>query len=141
MFIDFKFFNSYGPASIFKLEDETTSIGHIDISMVFKLSLKDATDTMTKTDIIQDIKAYVEDMNNTTDDLHIPNLITYITNKYEDRIYFIEFVKFNTFGADDQHIISIDDPDPFIVPEFINIRNLLDTESNTLVPDIEINLV
>ena len=141
MFIDFKFFNSYGPASIFKLEDETTSIGHIDISMVFKLSLKDATDTMTKTDIVQDIKAYVEDMNNTTDDLHIPNLITYITNKYEDRIYFIEFVKFNTFGADDQHIISIDDPDPFIVPEFINIRNLLDTESNTLVPDIEINLV
>ena len=141
MFIDFKFFNSYGPATVFTLEDKTTTIGHIDISMVFKLSLKDATDTTTKSDIIQDIKAYIEDLNNTTDDLHIPNLITYITNKYEDRIYFIEFVKFNNFGADDQHIISNDDPDPFVVPEFINIRNLLDEESNTLVPDIEINLV
>ena len=141
MSIDFKFFNTYGDTKIYKLENKETPIGHIDINMHFKVSLRDASDLTTKGDIIKDIKAYVENINNTNVDLHIPNLITEITNSYNDRIYFIEFVGFNTFDSDDQHIIYVGNDSPYVVPEFINIRNVLDTESNTLVPDIDIVLV
>lgn len=141
MSIDFKFFNTYGVTKIYKLEDTVTGIGHIDINMDFKVSLKDSSDITTKTDIIADIKAYIEDINNTNVDLHIPNLITAITNKYEDRIYFIEYTGFNTFGPDDQHIVFVDNDNPFVVPEFINIRNILDVETGLLVPDIRITLV
>lgn len=140
MMVDFKFFNTYGPAMFYKLEDETTSIGPIDISMRFKLSLKDDSDTSTKDDIKESIKEYIENIND-IDDLHIPNLITDIINEYSERIYFIEFVGFNNFDADDQHIVNTEDDDPLSVPEFINVRNVIDEDTGELVPDIEITLV
>lgn len=139
MNIDFKYFNTYGPSRTYKLEDKKTSIGSIDISLRFKLSLKDSTDLSTKTNVTNSIKEYIENLND-IGDLHIPNLITDIINEYEDRIYYIEFVGFNKFGTDDQHIINVDDENNFI-PEFINVRNVLDEESNLLVPDIEIVVV
>lgn len=138
MNIDFKFFNTYGNSRIYKLEDKETSIGSIDISMRFKLSLKDTTDITTRNEIIKSIKKYIENLND-IGDLHIPNLITDIINEYEDRIYYIEFVGFNTFGTDDQHIIQVDEN--VDVPEFINIRNVIDPSTGLIVPDIEITLV
>ena len=140
MFIDFKFFNTYGDSKFYKLEDKETTIGNIDITMKFKVSLKDSGDITTKSDIIQSIKNIIEDIND-IGDLHIPNLITAITNQYSDRINFIEFVGFNSFDADDQHIIKVDNDDPFTVPEFINIRNIIDTSTMELVPSIDITLV
>ena len=138
MNIDFKFFNTYGNSRIYKLEDKETPIGSIDISMKFKLSLKDATDITTRNEIIKSIKKYIENLND-IGDLHIPNLITDIINEYEDRIYYIEFVGFNTFGTDDQHIIQVDEN--VDVPEFINVRNVIDPSTGLIVPDIEITLV
>jgi hypothetical protein len=138
MNIDFKFFNTYGNSRIYKLEDKETSIGSIDISMKFKLSLKDTTDITTKNEIVKSIKKYIENLND-IGDLHIPNLITDIINEYEDRIYYIEFVGFNTFGTDDQHIIQVDEN--VDVPEFINVRNVIDPSTGLIVPDIEITLV
>ena len=142
MVVDFKLFNTYGPSATFALEDKSTLIGNIDITMRFKLSLKDAADTTTKDNIIESIKKYIENLNDISD-LHIPNLITDIINEYESRIYFIEFVGFNNFGPDDQHIINIEDSESSLdtVPEFINVRNTLDEETNELVPCIEITLV
>ncbi len=140
MSIDYKFFNTYGPSSFYKLEDKTTSIGSIDITMKFKLSLKDTSDITTKSNIIASIKAYIENLND-IGDLHIPNLITDIINEYSDKIYFIEFVGFNGFDADDQHIIEVDDDDPLTVPEFINVRNTINEETTELTPEIEITLV
>ena len=61
--------------------------------------------------------------------------------EFEDRINFIEFVGFNTFGAGDQHIINVEQEDHNIVNEFINIRNTLDPETLTLKPDIKIDIV
>jgi hypothetical protein len=140
MLVDFKFFNTYGPASSYTLEDKKTSIGSIDITMRFKLSLKDASDINTRDNIVESIKEKIEDLND-IGDLHIPNLITDIINEYNDRIYFIEFVGFNNFDADDQHIINIGDEDLLAVPEFINIRNIMNKETNELEPAIEITLV
>lgn len=140
MVIDFKFFNTYGDSKLYKLEDETTSINNIDITMRFKLSLKDSSDVTTKEDIIKSIKKYIENVND-IGNLHIPNLITDIINEYQDRIHFIEFVGFNKFGTDDQHIINVDDGNPLTVPEFINIRNILDEETGELAPCIDITLV
>ena len=140
MTIDFKFFNTYGESKFYKLEDKVTGIGNNDITMRFKLSLKDSSDITTKDDITQSIKEYIENVNE-IGDLHIPNLITDIINEYKDRIYFIEFVGFNTFNTDDQHIIKVDDENPFTVPEFINVRNIIDKESGELIPAIDIVLV
>lgn len=140
MNVDFKFYNTYGPSKVYTLEDKETSIGDIDVSLRFKLSLKDTSDISTKDDIIKSIKEYIENLND-VGDWHAPNLIRDIINEYEDRINFIEFVGFNDYDADDQHIINIDDNSPTVVPEFINVRNHKDEETNKLVPNIVIDLV
>lgn len=139
MNIDFKFFNTYGDSRVFKLEDKKTPIGPIDISLNFKLSLRDSTDLTTKNSVVDAIKAYIENLND-TGDLHIPNLITDIINEFEDRIYYIEFVGFNSFGTDDQHIINVPD-DRYDIPEFINVRNVIDEATGSLVPAINITIV
>lgn len=140
MVVDFKFFNTYGNSKTYMLENLTTSIGNIDISMNFKLSLKDSTDITTKNDIAKSIKKYIENLND-INDMHIPNLITDIINEYKDRINFIEFVGFNNFDADDQHIIKCKSETSYAVPEFINIRNVIDKETNELVPCIDIKVI
>ena len=138
--IDFKYYNTYGPSVTYTLEDNNTGIGSVDLTLRFKLSLKDETDVTTKQDIINYIKDYVEDLYD-TGDLHAPNLITNIINEFKDRINYIEFVGFNTFDADDQHIVLKEVEDPTTVPEFLNIRNRKDTESGELVPYIDIKVV
>lgn len=138
--IDFKFYNTYGPSVTYTLEDTKTSIGPVDLALRFKLSLKDSTDVTTKQDITNYIKSYIEDLYE-TGDLHAPNLITNIINEYKDRINYIEFVGFNTFDADDQHILLKEVDDPTTVPEFLNVRNMKDVESGELVPYIDIKVV
>ena len=138
--VDFKFFNTYGQSITYTLEDNSTTIGNIDINLKFKVSLKNATDINTVDNIKQSIKDYIENINE-IGGWHAPNLIRDIINSYEDRINFIEFVGFNTFDAGDQHIILQEDEDPNIIPEFINIRNMKDPNTNKLVPCIDIELV
>ena len=138
--VDFKFFNTYGHSKTLMLEDKETTIGDVDISMRFKLSLKDSTDITTSSEIVQSIKAYIENLND-VGDLHIPNLLTDIINEYQDRIYFLEYVGFNTFGTDDQHIIEVESEDPYVVPEFINVRNVINYDTGEFEPAIEITLV
>lgn len=139
MNIDFKFFNTYGPSRTYYTEEEDP-INHVDLIMYFKLSLKSTSDLTTKGDIIDRIKEYMEDLYD-TGDFHAPNLITDITNEFNDRINYLEFVGFNTFGADIQHIIEADVEDPYTVPEFLNIRNVYDENSRSLVPCIDIEIV
>ena len=108
--------------------------------MRFKLSIKDASDISIKDEVANAIKNYIEDINDISD-WHAPNLIRDIINEFSERIWFIEFVGFNSFDADDQHIINISEENPSIVPEFINVRNHKDKETNRLVPNIYIELV
>lgn len=139
MDIDFKFFNTYGPSRTYFTE-ENDSIDHVDLIMYFKLSLKSTSDITTKGDITARIKEYMENLYD-TGDFHAPNLITTITNEFNDRINYLEFVGFNKFGADIQHIIEADVDDPYIVPEFLNVRNIYNGTSKSLIPCINIDVV
>ena len=143
MLVDFKFFNTYGDSKTYRTGQSNTDplIGSIDCTWRFKLSLKDSSDTDMVEQLKLDIKQYIENINNIVD-FHAPNLITDITNKYGERINFFEFVGFNNFDADDQHIIVGDNvQDVEVVPEFINVRNVKDPGTGELVPDITIELV
>lgn len=140
MNIDYKFFNSYGPSSTYTLDDTHTLIGPVDISLRGNVSLKSTTDVYTIPDIISEIKAYIEDLYE-TGNLYTSNLVTYITDKFADRINYFEFTGFNTYDANEQRIIKVDTDDPATVPEFINIRNIFNAESGLIEPDITITAV
>lgn len=99
------------------------------------LSLSPNYDTNIVEDIRADIKEYVENINQITS-LHIPNLITHITNSYRDSIEYFEFVSINGMDASYQHIYAMDVPDGIMVPEFVNINTLPGS-----LPDINIELV
>jgi len=140
--VDFKFFNTFGPSRTYTIDDTndvgTVSIGRMDLSMRLRISLKSATDVYTKDSIIADIKEYVESLDD-LNDLHFPNMVSEIREKYKSTVNYIEFLGFNGFDATTQHIykqdnVSIDTP-----PEFINIRNTKDVNGNN-VPDIVIEV-
>lgn len=133
--MDFKFFNTYGPAKFFTWDNRVDLLDRTNISLFFKLKLRPNFDSNIVEDIKKDIKEYVEDINEIAS-FHIPNLITEITNKYKDSIVFFEFVSINGKDPSYQHIYAMDVPDGIMVPEFVNINTLPDD-----TPDITIELV
>ena len=142
MNIDFKFFNTYGPSSIYYIGDaKKTMIGHVDLCMKFRLSMMKTTDINTKNDIMESIKSYIENLYD-TGNWDAPTMITTIMNEYSDRINFIEYMNFNDFWLGVQHIWKLEDVEssPLVVPEFLNIRNTMNADGN-LVPDIEIEII
>ena len=146
--IDFKFFNTYGKSHTYyiirdtdkdnTLDDAKEYIDRINLTMYFRVKLVVSNDSYTRNNIINDIKEYIEDLND-LGDLHIPNLVTQITNTYQENITYFEYLGFNSYGPDIQHIFK--DPDGEInihtPPEFLNINNVKNID-NTLVPDINI---
>ena len=146
--IDFKFFNTYGPSRTYYiirdadknniLDDTKEYIDKINLTMYFRVKLVLQQDSYTRNNIVNDIKEYIEDLND-LGDLHIPNLVTQITNTYQEQITYFEYLGFNIYGPDVQHIYKdIDDEiDIHICPEFLNINNVKNPD-NTLTPDINI---
>ena len=140
MEIDFKFFNTYGPSLCYNAGDkEKTLIGHVDLQMRFRASLKNNDDLYTKQDIISAIKSYMEDLDK-TGSWHAPVMITWLMDQFASRCNYIEFMNYNDFRLGIQHIIREDSDDPHTPPEFINIRNILDVDGS-LIPDIDLELV
>ena len=144
--IDFKFYNTYGHSYTYTLDDATeeqpaTGIGHVDITLKFRVSIKSTNDIYTKDDILKFIKEYIENLDD-IGDLHFPNMITTITNKFADRINYIEYITFNDFAVNKgvQHIILKDNLSILEVPEFINIRNHYDS-ANNVVPWIDLEVL
>lgn len=144
MDIDFKFFNTYGYSKTYTIGDkEETSLGHIDITMKFRLKLVNSSDTSTKNDIINYIKTYIENMNNAEgqEELHIPNLLHDIKEQYDELIIYIEFMNFNDNRLGVNHIEVREELDSVHIPkEFINVRNRL-TADGDLEPWIDMELV
>lgn len=140
MNVDFKFFNTYGPSLIYHIGDrQKTPIGHVDLELKFRVSLKNTADAYTKDKIIGEIKDYIEDLYE-TDDWHAPGLITKLYEEFSSRINFIEFMNYNNFWLGVQHIIKTDDmEDPHVVPEFLNVRNRYNIEGN-LEPCIDVEV-
>ena len=141
--IDFKFFNTYGPSRIYTRDSAgslSKIVDRVNLTMNFEIKLLQSSDKYTKEYILRDIKEIVEDLNDITS-LHIPNLITTITNKYSESIEYIEFLGFNDYGAGTQHLYRHDynivtgTKDVKMIPEFLTVHTDLNME-----PDINIRL-
>lgn len=130
--MNFKFFNTYGPSKLFTLDNELEYINRTNLGLTFRLRLNPNYDTNIINDIINDIKKYIEDINE-INSLHMPNLVTDITTKYRDSLVYFEFVDMNGYGPSIQHIYSMKMPDEVVTPEFLNISTLPDG-----TPDINI---
>lgn len=132
--VDLKFFNTYGPSTLFYLEDGN-NINRTNLSMTFKMKPYSMSDIYIKDNIIVDIKEYMEDINDIKD-FHAPNLTTYIETKYADQLVYFEFVDINGYGPGNQHIYMPESYHGDVVPEFLNI-NINDEDE----PDITINVI
>ena len=123
-----------------KLADTTKCINYIDnVALKFNWALEAETsaDKYISNNIIYDIKEYIEDINN-INELHIPNIITLITNNYREQLVYFEFLGVNQYSSSCQHLyldesikINAD-----ITPEFLNVE----TKSDGITPDIEITV-
>ena len=134
--IDFKLFNTYGPSRIYTLDKEGTKlINKVNLTLNFRLRLTEINDNYTKDYIIKDLKDIIEDLNS-MDHLHIPNIITEITNKYRQNIEYFEFLGIDNYGPGEQHLYRNTYDDVTIVPEFLTINVRED-----LTPDINITVV
>ena len=128
--IDYKFFNTYGRSLVFNIDQEE-NIDRINLSLKFEVKFVTKSDKAMLSEIIVSIKDYIEDMNNITD-LHMSNLITYITNLYRNNIIYIKFVRLNNYDSLYQSIyknpvlLQEEFTDSQTVPEFINVNTLND---------------
>ena len=146
--VDFKLFNTYGPSHTYYiirdtnanmiLDEEKEYIDKVNLTLNFRIKLQSSKDSYTKDNIIRDVKAYMEDLDD-LGELHIPNLVTQITTNYKEQIIYFEYLGFNSYGPDIQHIYKDDDSqiDIHIPPEFLNVANIID-DDGTLSPDINI---
>lgn len=133
--VDYKLFNTYGPSIMFYIREEEL-IDKVNLTMTFDMKLYSSSDKSIVDYIIRDIKEYMEQMDD-INDLHMPNLITQITNTYREQLVYFEFVDLNGYGPGEQHIIKDETYETSSkVPEFLNI-NTLDDDT----PDIHINLM
>ena len=126
--INFKLYNTYGPSQNF-LINKTQKIDKVNLSLRFEIMFVGKEDQAVIIDMKESIKRYIEDIN-TSDNIHIPNLITYIKNLYNESIEYIKFIQLNNYESLWQSIYK----DPEVenhsyqeaqrTPEFININTL-----------------
>jgi hypothetical protein len=121
-----------------KLADTIKMINYIDnVSLIFDYALeaKASADKYISDYIINDIKEYIEDINQ-INELHIPNIITLITNNYREQLVYFEFLNVNQYGPTCQHLYLDEKIEADICPEFLNVL----TNENTLSPEINITV-
>ena len=126
--LDFKFFNSYGPSNMYHVTDRDGNTGELidNVSLSMNFRTKFYNEDNDKETIIpqikNEIKAYMENIED-LDDLHIPNLTTEIENKFSEYIIYFEYVSFNIYDANYQHIVTDENMEMLtVVPEFLNIN-------------------
>lgn len=122
-----------------KLSNCTKVINYIDnvsLNMKFALEAQTSADKVIGNSIIYDIKEYMEDINEITE-LHIPNIITLITNSYREQLVYFEFLNVNNYGAACQHLYLDESISMDLPPEFLNIES---SEDGTLTPKIDITV-
>lgn len=126
--IDYKFFNTYGPSLMYNIDNET-NVNRINLSLKFEVKFQIPGERAYLPMIVNSIKEYIEDLNYISD-LHMPNLITYITNLYREQLVYFKFIKLNNYGSLHQSIYRnpIMDAKYFLetqtVPEYINVNTL-----------------
>ena len=136
--IDFKLFNTYGKSRLYTTDKEGKElVDRIHLTLEFEVKLLKTSDNNTQKYIRDDIKRMIEDLNDLSS-LHIPNLITTITNTYRNSIEYIEFKGFNEYGPSIQHLYKHENDDITAVPEFLCVNV---TPEYPDIPDIKITLV
>lgn len=138
--IDFKFFNTYGPSKLFTLDNYHETINRVNVQLNFRLKLSSSYDTNTVNLIKKYIKSDVIENLNGEESLHIPNLITNVTNKFRESIVFFEFLGIDNYGPGVQHLYHSYEDYVDLVPEFINVNMIYD-EDGSKTPDINIEVV
>ena len=133
--VDIKFFNTYGPARFFKIENDTP-LDNTSISPIFRTKPTPAASEEYLTDITNYVKAYIEDFNN-LGDLHFANLQAAVYEEFKTQIEFFDFVSFNHYDTSIQHLTR----EPFEtditkVPELISV-NITSKD----LPDITIQVM
>lgn len=131
----------YGYSSIYKgwikLSDTTKLVECIDnvaLSFKFAMKVQSTADKFIINNIINDIKEYIEDISS-INELHIPNIITLITNNYRNQLVYFEFLGVNGYNSACQHLYLNDKIEADVCPEFLNIE-INDDGSNQPLIDI-----
>ena len=137
--VDFKFFNTYGPSKRYMVDDHSL-VDRVNLSLRFELKYVMSTDSYILKDISAFIKNYMEDINE-LNDLHIPNLITAVTNEFRQQLVYFKFLGFNKYDSLTQSIYrdTLNDSEfreSTTVPEFLNVDTIDDEE-----PDIQYTII
>lgn len=122
-----------------RLEDTTRCVSYIDnvaISLKFALESTSTGDRSILDGVVSDIKEYIETINE-INEIHVPNIITLITNNYREQLKYFEFLGVNEYGPNCQHLYFDENIDADLVPEFINIAT---TDDVTRTPDVSISV-
>lgn len=131
--MDFKFFNTYGPSKMYTLDGVGNYLNRVNLSLTFRLGLQVNYDENIVQYITDDVKEFVENINEITS-VHMSNLVADITAKYEESITFFEFMDFNGYGPGEQHLYAMQMPDDVRTPELVNVNIILPE----MTPDINI---
>lgn len=111
-------------------------IDNVALSMRFALQAETSGDKYIGTNISRDIKDFIEDINE-VNELHIPNIITLITNNYREQLVYFEFLGVNEYDASCQHLYLDANTEIDICPEFLNIAT---KDDGADTPDISITV-
>lgn len=134
--IDFKFYNTYGPSYLYKINsDGSSALDKVNITLNFEMMIKKSVDDYTKNYIIRDIQEMFESFSDDNDKF-IPKIISTINNKYSNSIYYLAYLGFNGFDSNYQNFFYIESDDINVVPEFICLNRLEDNS-----PDINIRVI
>lgn len=152
--IDCKYFNTYGPSTMYYTMDGITGglsapIPSVNLGLEFRTELYNDSDRSIIDQIKDDIKLYIENIDE-MGEIHIPNLITQITKKYGEYFVYFEFRGFDYDGDGDeiapgtdrcagqQHIVTNEDLEVLTkVPEFLNVM----VDDITGTPKINISVI
>ena len=100
------------------------------------MKVQSTADKFIINNIINDIKEYIEDVSS-INELHIPNIITLITNNYRSQLVYFEFLGVNGYNSACQHLYLNDKIEADVCPEFLNIE-INDDDSNQPLIDISV---
>ena len=125
--VDYKFFNTYGPSKLYNINNEEL-LDRVNMSLRFEVKFQNASDINATNDITMFVKQYIENINEITD-LHMPNLITAVTNKFYNQLVYFKFVGLNDYDSLHQSLYKEPvETDEFLtsstVPEFLNVNTL-----------------
>jgi len=132
--MDFKFFNTYGPAHMYTTDGVANYLNRVNISLKFRLGLRINYDENIIQYIKDDVKEFIDNINS-IDSIHMTNLTTEIEEKYAESVRFFEFLDFNGYGPGVQHIYTGEMPSDVITPELVSVHIKEDGE-----PDIDITI-